>query len=283
MMRIIFIISIMICLYPVLGFGQDSTSVNVQILSNSDNKAWDRFSARFGGFFASYNSGVRYRSQQLGLGIQIDLEDALGIDATVFAYRGDLRYKIGKTKKQTLSLGYFQICRSAMKVLEEELEIGDEVFPIGTDVASIFNISILRTKYDYSFYQDSRVSIGASGGLYVLQVNLRVKADNQNEHVTKFVAPLPLIGLRTDFLITNNFYLKQNFEFLYLSFADFSGGILDLSVFLEHKSFDHFAFGLGVNSNRLSISLKNPDSAVDFYGDLEMEYTGVLLYAKYFF
>jgi hypothetical protein len=219
----------------------------------------------------------------LGLGLVIDVEDALGLETAVFAFRGDVAYKIGKTKKNYITIGYFGINRTARKTLEEELDVGGIIYPIGTEINSKFNLSIVRIKYGYSFYQDDRVSIGASLGFFIMPVALNVKALGQGDNNTNFTAPLPLFGLRTDFQISKKLYLRQNVEFLYLSTSSINGGILDLSVFLEHKTFKNAAFGLGVNSNRLNISLKKPDSAIEFFGDLRMDYTGALLYAKYYF
>ena len=150
-------------------------------------------------------------------------------------------------------------------------------------LSSIFNISIVRLKYDYSIFHDNRVSIGASFGLFLMPISFSVKAAGQEDHSTKFTAPLPLLGLRTDFSITKKLFLKQNIEFLYISTSFFSGGLIDLSVYLEHKTFDHIAFGVGVNTNRLNISLKKPDSSIEFYGDIIMDYTGMLLYGRYYF
>jgi hypothetical protein len=244
---------------------------------------WDRFELNLGGFFSAYNSGITFRSQQLGLGLVIDVEDALDLKTTAFALRGDATYKIGKSKKNYITVGYFGIRRSSKKTLIEDLDIGDIIYPIGTEINSKFNLSIIRLKYGYSFYQDKRVSIGASFGLFIMPVTFVVQAQGVRDSNTNFTAPLPLIGLRTDFQITEKFYLKQNVEFLYLSTSTFSGGILDLGVYLEHKTFKNVAFGLGVNSNRVNISLKKPDSAIEFFGDLRMDYTGALLYAKYYF
>ena len=110
-----------------------------------------------------------------------------------------------------------------------------------------------------------------------------MKAMSFEEHTTSFVAPLPLIGMRTDFQISPKLYLNQSVEFLYLSFPDFKGGLLDLSVFVEHKTFKNIAFGLGVNSNRLNISIEKPDSSIEMFGDIRMDYTGLLLFGKYYF
>jgi hypothetical protein len=248
-----------------------------------ENESWNRFSVSFGGFFAGYNSNIKVGSQQLGLGLVIDIEAALGLKVTSFNYRGKAIYRFGKTKRHALAVGYFGINRNASKILEDTLQVGDIIFDIGTELNSRFDLSIIRVIYDYSLYQDKRVSIGASIGLFIMPVKFKVKAKNSEEQVTNFVAPFPLIGLRTDFQISKKFYLLQTAELLYLSFTDFRGGLLDLSIILEHKTFKNVAFGIGINSNRVDVTIKNPDSNINFFGDIRMDYTGLVLYGRYFF
>ena len=247
------------------------------------NKAWDRLSVSFGAFFAGYNSGITIGSKNLGLGLVIDIEDALGLDVSKFATRGKVIYRFGKTKKHALAAGYFGINRNAKKILEDSLQLGEIIYPIGTEVTSKYNLSIIRLKYDYSFYQDKRVSLGASIGFFIMPVNFSVRAQGKEDQVTNFVAPLPLIGLRSDFQIGKKFYLRQTAELLYLSFTDFKGSLLDLTIMLEHKTFKNVGFGFGINSNRVNVTIKDPESKLNFFGDIRMEYTGLLLYGRYFF
>ncbi len=261
----------------------NSYSVQAQDSLLVQDQSWDQFSVSAGGFLASYNSGIAYASKQLGLGIQIDVEDALGLESTQLAFRGNAIYKFGKKNNHSATFGYFGIFRNSKKVLDKELELGGAIFPIGTAIKSSFEITIIRTKYDYSFFQDDRVSLGASFGLFIMPVSLTVSAISNQEKRTKFTAPLPLLGLRSDFKISEKLYLNQSVEILYLSFSDFAGSMLDLNIALEHKTFNHIALGLGVNSNRLNISIKNQDSPVEFFGDIKMDYTGLLFYGKYYF
>lgn len=247
------------------------------------NQEWDRFSVNFGGFLANYNSGITMGSQNLGLGLVIDIEDALGLKVSTFASRGSVIYRFGNTRKHSLTAGYFGINRNAEKILEDSLQLGDVTYPIGTELTSKYNLSIIRLKYDYSFYQDERISLGASFGLFIMPVDFSVKAQSNEDQVTKFVAPLPLVGLRSDFRISKKFYLLQKAELLYLNFTDFKGSILDLTILLEHKTFKNVGFGFGINSNRVNVTIKDPDSSIDFFGDIRMDYTGLLLYGRYFF
>jgi len=50
------------------------------------------------------------------------------------------------------------------------------------------------------------------------------------------------------------------------------------------EPWDHFGFGLGINSNKLQIKAKGNDYPnINFFGDIRSEYAGVKLYASYFF
>ena len=42
-------------------------------------------------------------------------------------------------------------------------------------------------------------------------------------------------------------------------------------------------FGFGVNSNRVNVTIKDPESKLNFFGDIRMDYTGLILYGRYFF
>ena len=68
----------------------------------SDNKSdtldysWERFSFSLGGFITGLNSDILIGSQQVGLGVSINLEDALGLVSSTLVLRGDLEYHFGK-------------------------------------------------------------------------------------------------------------------------------------------------------------------------------------------
>lgn len=272
-----------------LCFLQNSFAQEVTANSNSadsisqNNKSWNRFAVSFGGFLSSYNSDITFGSKTLGVGLVIDFEDARGLETSSLIFRGQTNYRFGKARRHAVHFGYFSINRRASKVLDSALTIGAIIYPIGTEIKSRYDLTIYRGKYNYSFYQDDRISVGVSAGLFIMPVRFTVQANGRQDHNTKFTAPLPLLGLRTDFKITEKFYLRQSAELLYLSFDSFTGSVLDLNIALEHNTFKHFGFGLGINSNRINITIKNEDSGIGFFGDIRMDYTGVLLFAKYYF
>lgn len=264
------------------------TDQSIQITDTAENKidtkTWDRFSLSLGYFFSGENSGIMLGSQQLGIGLVIDLEDALALKTNTIVFRGIISYTFAKTNKHNIIVDYFSINRSAIKILGKDIEIGDEVYPIGTQVDSKLYFSIVRAKYNYSFFQDKRVSLGSSIGLFIMPLTFSAKANGLKSQSTKLVAPLPVLGLRFTFAVTPKLFLKQEADVLYLKVDNFTGSIVDLNFAIEHKTFKHFGFGLGVNSNKLQIRAAGKNYPnINFFGDLRMEYTGLKLYASYFF
>jgi hypothetical protein len=243
----------------------------------------ERFSLGMGFFYSADNTGITLGSKQAGLGIVYDLEDALGLKTSSFVFRGDANLKFGKRHRSAVVLNYFGINRRASKTLEADLELGDITYPIGTKLDSKFYLSVIRAKYEYTFLQDERVSLGFSAGLYIIPLSFSVKSGSSEEESTAFVAPLPVFGLRSDFLITKKLELKESAEFLYLKIDNFSGSILDLRLALEYRAFKHFGFGMGINSNKLSVAAKGEDyPGIDFFGTVKMDYTGAFLSVNFY-
>jgi hypothetical protein len=266
------------------------TPITIAQENISDNKpdtlnySWERFSFSLGGFLSGLNSDIQLGSQQVGLGVTINVEDALGLETSTLVLRSEMEYHFGKRRHQTARLGYFSLFRDARKVLDSEIEIGDETFPVGTEVTSKFNLRIFKGTYDYSFYMDERVKLGVSIGLFIMPISFSTSALGLSEEVADFIAPLPVFGLGANFAITPKLYLKQSFEILYLKISTFKGSISDLNIRFEYNPWKHFGFGLGLNAYRLNLTAYNDNSAfLDFKGTVKTSYTGILFFGKYYF
>ncbi len=252
--------------------------------SDSSGYSWDRFSVNIGAFLTGLNNDLSIASQQVGLGVNINLEDALGLKRTSMVFRGDLEYNYGKRRRHSLRIGYFGMFRDAYKVLEADLEIGDVVYPAGTEINSSFDFQIFRALYDYSFYLDERIRLGFSIGLYIMPMSFSIESSYSVNESAAFVAPLPVLGFRTAFRITPKLMLKQNIEVLYLSFSDFRGSIVDSNFGLEYQLWKHFGLGLGYNAFRYSVAAYDENTPLgSFKGTATSSFTGLLLYGVYSF
>jgi hypothetical protein len=259
------------------------------LISKADNKGKigfekERFSASLGCFTSVDNTGITLGSKQLGMGIIIDIEDALGLETSSFVFRGTANYKYGKRNQHAIILDYFSINRNATKVLETDPEFGDYTYSVGAKLQSKFNLSIIRAKYEYAFLQDDRVSLGFSAGFFIMPISFSVKSERSDEQSTSMIAPLPLLGIHSDFLLTKRLVLKESIEMLYLKYGNFTGSILDVNFAVEHRTFKHFGLGLGINLSRLNIAAKgNEYPEINFFGTVKMEYNGALFYARFYF
>jgi hypothetical protein len=99
-----------------------------------------------------------------------------------------------------------------------------------------------------------------------------------------FTAPLPAFGLRGDFAITPRWMLRTNLDLFYLEYDSFKGALANARVAVEYNPWEHFGFGLGIDSFKLKLSAEDEDyPAVDFQGNIKSQFFGVQLYARYFF
>ena len=169
------------------------------------------------------------------------------------------------------------------KVLKEDLQIGDVLFPAGTGVVTDFDMQFVNVDYVYNFLMDDRVRLGASAGVHTTGVRLRVsETGGPNVEDEDFTAPLPMVGLRAEVLLTPQWRLKSDLNFFYLEYDKYEGRLSDFVIAVEYAPWKHFAIGTGVNAINYRIE-SDDDSLVNFNGDLKFQLTGFMLYGRYFF
>ncbi len=240
-----------------------------------------KFSANFGTYISNNSSGLTIGSKQLGLGVVINLEDALGLETNTTVLRGGVEYNFGKRLQHGLSLDYFRINRSSLKTLADDIEIGDYIFSIGDNIKTEFNLSIIKLKYNYAFLSDERVDVAFSCGFFIIPMSFEISSDQFDSQKGNFIAPLPVLGISSNFLLAKNLYLKQSADLLYLKVNNLKGSIVDLNLAIEHAPFKHFRYGLGVNTFKINIYANQKESDINFFGNVNMDYSGVMFYLKY--
>ena len=152
-----------------------------------------------------------------------------------------------------------------------------------------FRVGLKAEDKDYpsvNFQGDDRMDLAGSFGLFVMPITFDMNAPGlgSSEGDFSFTAPLPAFGLRGDFAITPRWMLRTNFDFFYLEYESFRGALLDARVAVEYNPWDHFGFGLGLDSFKLKLSAEDTDyPSVDFQGNIKSQFFGVQLYARYFF
>jgi hypothetical protein len=249
--------------------------------SDPTDQPWERFSFKLGGYIADLDSSVRIDSGALGAGVSVDVEDALDMDSTMSVWRAEVAYRFGKSQRHLLNLKYYEFNRDSSKTVGTVIEFKDKTYPIGTTVESYFNISVLKASYGYAFYQDDRISLAASLGLFITPIEVGISTGSVGSEEEAVTAPLPVVGLNMDFAITPKLFLKQYIGVFYLEIDDFKGSIVSTILALEYNAWKNVGFGIGYDIFNLDIEANGSDYPnIDFVGQIEFAYKGLMLYSK---
>ncbi|MGH8761495.1 MAG: hypothetical protein ACREVW_18640 [Burkholderiales bacterium] len=84
--------------------------------------------------------------------------------------------------------------------------------------------------------------------------------------------------------VTERWRLKGSADVLYLQYDQFTGLLADTNLAVEYLPFKHAGFGLGINSVRMKVEADGDNSqGPNLNGELKFNFTGLLLYATFFF
>ena len=245
------------------------------MLGHAQSDLDDRFSISLGGFITDWGTNTQLNSDTLGSGTNIDFEDDLGLDPSDTTFRVDGYFRFNDRHRMDLSV--FALSRDASKAIQKDIQFGDATFVIDTVIDAKSDLSIYKLDYTYSFLRRDRGSLGVSAGLYVADVEIRLSAQGlglaENRGIT---APLPVFGLRGDYLLNDRFTLRGIAEFFALEINDIDGSIIDLLVSVDYQMSKHTALGLGYNY----VAIDADASSSDFSGSLDWSYDGALLFLK---
>ena len=268
-------VALLVVLVPVSSHAADNTTYNLP---------WEKFNIQGGAFFAALSNQVTVGSP--GAGVAVDLEQALGLDTQNTVFRLGTLYRIGEKRRHRVDLDYLYFNRTATKAIGQDILVDNVTVAAGTNVETTFNYQIIRAAYSYSFFQDNRMDLAGSFGLFVMPIKFKLSASGlgSGQGDFSFTAPLPALGLRGDFAITPRWMLRTNIDFFYLKYQSFTGGLVDTRVAVEYNPWEHFGFGVGFDNFRLQLKAENNDyPSVNFQGDIKSQFMGVQLYARYFF
>src|SRR5512139_829207 len=270
----VIVVALLAALAPVASHAAENTS---------NKLPWEKFSIQGGAFFAGLNNQVTAGGE--GTAVAVDLESALGLDMQNTIFRVGALYRIGETRRHRVDLDYLYFNRTGSNSIGEDIKVDNVTISAGTKVDTTFNYQIIRAAYSYSFFQDDRMDLAASIGLFVMPIKFEMSAlglgSNQGDF--NFTAPLPALGLRGDFAVTPRWMLRTNLDFFYLDYQSFKGSLGDARIAVEYNPWDHFGFGLGLDNFRAKLEAEDKDyPAIDFQGNIKSSFLGVQLYARYF-
>jgi hypothetical protein len=265
------------CLWSVPAFAAEEDS--------RPQLAWEKSYVNLGGYIADMNSSFRLGVDNVGLGLIIDTEKFLGMTTNDTAFRLEGGYRFGESMRHKIEAGWFNFSRRSEKTIGEDIalppEMGGDTLYAETTIASIFNFDIIRAKYKYSIVLDDRVDMNLGVGFYVMPVKIGLGRKGEERKDQDITAPLPVLGLGAEIVVSKHWLLRQNLDLFYLKVGSFKGSILDAQAALEYSNWRHWAVGAGVDGLRLQVEADGKDyPLMDFVGAISFSYFGAQLYVK---
>lgn len=244
---------------------------------------WEKYSVALGGLFALVSSDVRFGPA--GVGVEVNLEDLLGLKSTTNSYRFEGSWRFTDNLRHRVGLSWIDLVRSGELTTQKDVDIGDTtIIPAGSGIRTGFRMNLIRTDYSYSFLQDDRVDLAAVFGLYVAPLEATLETTSGTALSDKFnvTAPLPLLGMRMDVALTPKWYLRSNISLFYVEYDGYTGSMNDIVLATEYRAWKHVAIGLGLDSFNIGVEHNGESSVpgIDKQGKIDFGYTGLMLYVK---
>ncbi len=249
---------------------------------------WETFGVNLGVFVSATDSSFRIGS---GIGLSIDAEEALGLDATSTVFRTDALWRFTDNKRHRLDFTWFSLSRDATRQIAQDITFEDKdgnpiTIDAGTTAESNFDLDIYELAYSYSFFQDDRIDLAAGIGFFIMPLDFGLRSSGvvDEDGSASFTAPLPVFGLRMDVALTPKWFLRTGSQVFYLEYDNFTGSVLEFKVAVEYNPWEHVGLGLGFDTLRVQLEADGEDyPSIDFKGNVDFAYTGLQLYLRYFF
>lgn len=243
----------------------------------------ERFLFQLGYFFPAFDTKLRIENAAGDRGTEINLENDLGFEKNETTILGGVTWRM--SPRNRLSLGYFRFHRAADRVIDREITVGDEVYPVGAEVHSTFDFTVVPIAYSFSFIKTDDLEFSGTLGLQWSGIEFKANgsassggADVNTEEQSEAQAPLPLIGMGLTYYFTPKWSVGGNLgAFVYkvaASNMNFQGTILNATVNGDWWFSDYFGAGVAVNWFGFDIDVE----AKRLHGNLTYQYLGPQIY-----
>ena len=238
----------------------------------------ESFSVSLGVFLTARDSQTRVDGAIPGSGTPVDLESDLGFDKSDTVFRVDGYYRFND--KHRIDFSIFDLSRSASKQIQTEIDWNDTIYPIDTAVDASLDLAIYKLAYTWSFMQRDKGYLGLTAGLYTADIGTSIAAESIGRSSSSGVtAPLPVIGLRGQYDLSEKWSLRGSAEIFAIEYGDYSGSLYDVYASVDYQVTEHVALGAGLNLVNINVGVDKSNLA----GDLDWRYDGGLLFLKFDF
>ena len=222
----------------------------------------DKFYFAIGAFSPRTTTEAQLNSSSLGLGTNITFEDSLDIAERKSVPILSGRWRLGE--RWRIEAEYFELNRSGNRVIDRDIQWGDVVYPVNTQVSSSFDFSDLRLSAGYSFFKRTDKELGVAFGLHMASYDVRLSAASAGTQQEDVLAPLPVLSVYGQFALTEEWAVGGRLDRFTLSYDKFDGSLTSLGLDLTWQPFRHFGFGLAYRSLFIAMEAEENDKVLKF-------------------
>ncbi|USD53053.1 hypothetical protein J4N37_19585 [Vibrio sp. SCSIO 43153] len=243
-----------------------------------------------GGFFSRTDTKLNAYDPYLDQIRTIDFESDLDLkEFTVLPYV-EVEYYFNK--KHSIYVDWRSLHREATRTAVTkpfEVTVDGTTYAVqaGSKLTTELNIDIARLGYGYQFYTSDKWAVDVLAGLHVMWLSLGLdgklgaKVSGVDEIPVMFVdeavlndvtAPLPDLGLRAEYALTEDWILKSHAQVFYLAVDDIEGYLLEVDFGAKYFFTEQFRVTGAFNYYEVGVDYESDSSALDvtyrFYGPM---------------
>ncbi len=243
---------------------------------------FDRFNFKLEGSAVGMTTTIGLDSASLGKGTTLSFEDDLGLDDRKLIPSLSFEWQI--SRKQRLAARWQDLPRGSSTQVLEEIEWGDEIIPIESNVSLDFQVE--QFFVDYTYYPWVKDTWAAGFGLGFrwmdLLTALRVEEIELEDQID-VAAPLPYINFEYRRMLSEHWRFKTGVGWFYLSLGDVAGGQWIAQVGAEYIAGRRWGFGIAIHASAINVDwegIKNPDDENELAARIDLDINDVSLYVR---
>ena len=265
-------------------------TATAQADSPAEDLLKDRFNVDLGTFVVGSDLNGSLRGSANTNNQNIDFNKQFGTNADQTRWRADVLWRI--TQRQHLRFMYFSNDIKRTRTIDQDLAWGDYTFVAGGQVTAEQKFSVYELSYEFAFLRADNYEVVASGGIHYDDLTLKLSGNasltvdtptGPVQQATTFSTkqssvpvPLPVLGLRGDWAVSDHVYLDGSVQVFKLSYQGIDGNWSDLRAGAAWMFNHHFGIGIGYDRFATHVDLNKGS----FNGRLNVGYSGVLIYAR---
>jgi hypothetical protein len=232
---------------------------------------FDKFNFRLEGSWVGLKTEISLDSDLVeGEGTTLNFEDDLNLDSGKTIPTLSFEWQIAK--KHKLGVRWQDISRDSSAQALTEIEWGDEIIPIDSDIALGFDIAQAFIDYAYYPWVKDRWAAGFGLGLrwMDIQATLSYRGEGEEDVIEGSTdvagsAPLPYLYFEYRRLFSDNWRFITGLGWLYISIEDISGGQWIGRAGIEYLAGKRWAFGAAFNLSTIDVdwdAIKTDETSV---------------------